>query len=54
MTKTWGIDADRIECDYYDFLRSEGKNQDTYMGEYMAQYSWAEMTSGTLYQMAGE
>lgn len=51
---TWGIDTDRIECDYYDFLRSEGKPQDAYRGEYMAQYSWAEMTSGTLYQMTGE
>ena len=51
---TWGIDTDRIECDYYDFLRSKGRAEESYRGEYMAQYSWAEMTSGTLYQMASE
>lgn len=51
---TWGIDTKRIECDYYDFLMSEGKAPDIYRGEYMAQYSWAEMTSGSLYQMTGE
>ena len=51
---TWGIDTDRIECDYYDFLRSKGRAEESYRGEYMTQYSWAEMTSGTLYQMASE
>lgn len=48
---TWSIDAEKISCDYYDFLRNEGKSTDAYRGEYLAQYSWAEMTSGSLYQM---
>lgn len=51
---TWGVDTARIECDYYDFLRSGDKAEDSYRGEYMAQYSWAEMTSGSLYQMTNE
>ncbi len=51
---TWGIDADKIACDYYDFLRNSGKMTDVYRGEYLAQYSWAEMTSGSLYQMTSE
>ena len=51
---TWSIDADKISCDYYDFLRNEGKTLDAYRGEYMSQYSWAEMTSGSLYRMTNE
>lgn len=51
---TWGIDTDLISCDYYDFLHNSGKASDAFRGEYMAQYSWAEMTSGSLYQMAAE
>lgn len=49
----WGIDTTKVSCDYYDFLRNEGESG-TYAGEYLAQYSWAEMTSGTLYQMSSE
>lgn len=51
----WGIDADKIDCDYYDYIHGEGKTLDgSYRGEYMAQYSWAELTGGSLYQMASE
>jgi len=41
-----GIVKDKIECDYYNYL--EGKDQGMYHGEYMQQYSWAEMTNGWL------
>lgn len=51
---TWGVNADIISCDYYDFLRNKNKTEVTYHGEYMSQYSWAEMTSGSLYQMTNE
>lgn len=51
---TWGIDAEKISCDYYDFLKNAGRASNTYRGEYMAQYSWAEMTSGSLYQMTDD
>ena len=50
----WGIDADKISCDYYDYLRNRGKGKNSFQGEYMSQYSWAEMTSGRLYQMDRE
>ena len=51
---TWGIDAGKISCDYYDFLKDQGKTPNMYRGEYMAQYSWAELTGGSLYQMTDE
>ncbi len=33
---------DAISCDYYDFIRGDARMVNAYMGEYMAQYSWAE------------
>ena len=45
----WAVDTDRISCDYYDYLNDI---DDMYNGEYMSQYSWAENTSGRLYQIA--
>ncbi len=41
-----GIVTDKLSCDYYDFL--SGKTPEAYRGEYMTQYSWAEVTNGTL------
>jgi len=38
---TLGIDRNAVECDYFDYL--DNKN-DTFHGEYMTQYSWAEQT----------
>lgn len=40
-----GVNAKKIECDYYDYL--EG-NKSLFHGEYMSQYSFAEMTLGWL------
>lgn len=40
-----GVNARKIECDYYDYL--EG-NKSLFHGEYMTQYSFAEMTLGWL------
>lgn len=31
-----------FSCDYYEFLRGNVRMVNAYMGEYMAQYSWAE------------
>lgn len=42
------VDCGRVECDYYDFLRGDTRAINSYRGEYMSQYSWAEMTNGTL------
>lgn len=33
---------DAFSCDYYDFIRGDVQMVNAYMGEYMAQYSWAE------------
>lgn len=40
-----GVNKNRIECDYYDYL--DGHNE-LYHGEYMSQYSFAERTLGWL------
>lgn len=41
------LNRELISCDYYDYL--DGKNPpDTFRGEYMSQYSWAEDTLGFL------
>lgn len=39
------IRADEIDCDYYDYLRCIPEAVNLYHGEYMSQYSWAEMTT---------
>ena len=36
------IDTKRIECDYYDYLKSEPYAVKKYHGEYMSQYEWAK------------
>lgn len=47
------IDDRTIECDYYDLLDGKKNARDRFMGEYMASYSWAEMTAGILSEMTG-
>lgn len=42
---TYSVDAERIDCDYFSFLKN-GKPE--FYGEYMTQYSWAEGTCGLL------
>lgn len=37
-----------LECDYYDFLNAKTEAVNSYTGEYMSQYSWAEFTVGYL------
>ncbi len=44
------INREQIDCDYYDFLNGEISAINNYCGEYMANYSWAEMTTGALSQ----
>ena len=43
-----GVDASKIKCDYYDYLDGVAQAINCYMGEYMAQYSWAEDTNASL------
>lgn len=42
------IVRDKVNCDYYDFLRHIPYAVNAYRGEYMAQYSWAEITTASL------
>ena len=43
------IRRDLLDCDYYRMLDGDVDALNSYNGEYMKQYSWAEMTAGELY-----
>lgn len=45
---SFSVDPDKIPCDYYDFCNGDVTALNTYAGEYMSKYSWAEMTNGWL------
>lgn len=40
------IDTSLLECDMYRFIKADADAVNAYRGEYMRQYSWAEMRSG--------
>ena len=42
------INTDKLDCDYYRMLEGDMNALNTYKGEYMTQYSWAEITAGQL------
>ena len=42
------IRRDAIDCDYYKLLDGDVDAVNAFHGEYMLQYSWAEMTAGQL------
>lgn len=42
------LNCDAVECDYFDFIKHKPYAVNLYRGEYMLQYSWAEMTTGRL------
>lgn len=44
------INLSKVDCDYYRYLNGEVSAVNSYHGEYMKQYSWAEMTVGMLEQ----
>lgn len=39
---------DKLDCDYYRFLRGDAVAVDQYRGDYLSQYSWAEFRNGEL------
>ena len=47
--KLLAVLADQIPCDYYRMLAGDMQWVNTWCGEYMSQYSWAEMTEGRLH-----
>lgn len=43
-----GIDVTRVSCDYYDFIEGDVNAINKYAGEFMSQYSFAEMINAEL------
>ena len=49
MIKTWNnlaLDVSKVKCDAYDFEKGDLLAINSFHGEYMANYSWAEFTTG--------
>lgn len=44
----FAVNTKNIECDYYKYLERDAAAVNSYKGEYMSQYSWAEMTLAEL------
>lgn len=42
------VRTDMVDCDYYRMLQGDMTAVNTFRGEYMTNYSWAELTLGTL------
>lgn len=52
VTAALALDTSKVDCDYYNFLRGDRSAFNSYRGEYMTQYSWAEVTRSALRQQA--
>jgi len=51
INKSWNqisVDKTKVSCDYFDLLDMIPAAVNAYCGEYMANYSWAEMTAAVL------
>ena len=44
-----GVYVELVDCDYYDYLNGKIELSKLYHGEYMAQYSFAEITNAELF-----
>lgn len=54
LIKTWNhlaLDVDKVKCDAYDFEKWDAVAINSFHGEYMSNYSWAEFTTGRYVQM---
>ena len=49
MRDQWAVDTELLDCDYYRMLKGDMDAVNAYQGEYMKQYSWAELTVGRLF-----
>ena len=47
------VDSAKIKCDYYDLLKWNANAINAFRGEYMTNYSWAEMTTAALSRKTG-
>jgi len=51
IIKKWkhlAVAPDKMSCDFYEMLNSGAKASDSYAGEFMSQYSWAEIDAAYL------
>ena len=48
------VNISRFDCDYYMFLNGVKAAEWAFTGEYMTQYSWAEVTLGALLSKTGK
>ncbi|MBR6527081.1 MAG: response regulator [Lachnospiraceae bacterium] len=49
LVKTWNhlaLDISKVQCDAYDFEKGDMYAVNSFRGEYMVNYSWAELTTG--------
>jgi len=46
--KNLAVAPDRLSCDFYEMLNGSAKAAKAYAGEFMAQYSWAEIDAAYL------
>ena len=56
LIKTWNhlaLDVSKVKCDVYDFYHGDASAVNAYRGEYMSNYSWAEMTNADLMDKSG-
>ena len=49
----WAVRRERLDCDYYRMREGDPDAVNAYHGEYMSQYSWAELTAGRLHFQRG-
>ena len=55
LIKKWNylaLDTKKVDCDYYRFLKGDIDAINTFHGEYMSNYSWAELTTAFLHQQS--
>ena len=43
----YSVNPEKIDCDYFNYLKNGTPD---FFGEYMSQYSWAEVTCGLLWE----
>lgn len=48
--ESYSINPQKIACDYYRYLENHSSADEKYRGEFMKQYSWAEMVIGNMYE----
>lgn len=47
----YSLNTDLCSCDYYDILSGDKKAMDSFVGEYMSEYSWSEDTTSVLFRL---